>query len=367
MTVKEIHIEIDLGLQNINSNQREKLFPEEKDWLFNLATRRFISQRTNPKSNPKGEGFQSTLKRYQDLDALLVSSSIPLYYLDDNTCYGILPQNCHEVIEESGIRPLLARTDCGLRFADFSLTNLNRSVCPVLFPQTTQVNGNTLNAFKGFKILMDNTVIYDTGNYPALVNGLVDADLYFTIIDQILREVNKRTDIEVRWEQFNENRWDGSLIFISIGNNSFNTIKYQYDINFGSSPVTVTSNATQQQFQQYVIPNTISEIERPSRVVKTADVFNTLYHPHWKPTWQSPIVNLESGIIKVPHQKRFISNTLNLTYIRKPNKINLSLNQGSDFGDSRLSEIISNTVTDIIARIDGKELPVYKNQDTYTE
>lgn len=367
MTVQEIHIEIDLGLQNINSNKREKFLPEEKDWLFNLATRRFISQRINPKSNSKGEGFQSNIKRYQDLDPLLVSGSIPLYYLDDNTCYGILPQNCHEIIEESGIRPLLARTDCGLRFNDFSLSNITRSVCPVLFPQTTQINGNTLNAFKGFKILMDNTVIYDTGNYPALVNGLVDADLYFTIIDQILREVNKRTDVEVRWEQFNDNRFDGSLIFVSVGNNSFNTISYQYNTSVGPSVITVNNNATQQQFKQYSIPNTITEIERPSRVIKTADVFNTIYHAHWKPTWQSPIVHLENGLIVVPHQKRFISNTLHLTYIRKPNKINLSLNQGSDFGDNRLSEIISNTVTDIISRVDSKEYPVYKGQDNLVE
>ncbi|MBS1960775.1 MAG: hypothetical protein JST04_01060 [Bdellovibrionales bacterium] len=367
MTVQEIHIEIDLALQDINSNRREKFFSEEKDWLFNLATRRFISQRINPKSNPKGQGFQSTIKRYQDLDQLLVPSSIPLYYLDDNTSYGILPQNCHEVIEESGIRPLLARTDCGLRYSDFSLINIDRSVCPVLFPQTTQLNGNTLNAFKGFKILMDNTVIYDTGNYPALVNGLTDTDLYFTIIDQILREVNKRTDVEVRWEQFNDHRYDFSLIFVSLGNNSFNTISYQYTSNVGTSPVTVVTNAIQQRYQEYNIPNTVNRIERPSRVIKTADYLNTIYHPHWKPTWQSPIVHIENGLVKVPHQKRFISNTLNLTYIRKPNKINLSLNQGSDFGDSVISEIISNMVTDIIAKVDPQLFPVYKNQDNFVE
>jgi len=51
MTVNEMHIAVNLGVQKIASFQVDNLLPEEIDHELNLAMLRFIKQRYNPTSN----------------------------------------------------------------------------------------------------------------------------------------------------------------------------------------------------------------------------------------------------------------------------------------------------------------------------
>jgi hypothetical protein len=75
MTVNEMHIAVNLGVQKLASFQADNLLPEEIDYELNLATMRFIKQRYNASSNKQGKGFEQSQKRIDDLKHLVVENA----------------------------------------------------------------------------------------------------------------------------------------------------------------------------------------------------------------------------------------------------------------------------------------------------
>jgi hypothetical protein len=75
MTINEMHIAVNLGVQKLASFQADNLLPEEIDYELNLASMRFIKQRYNPSSNRQGKGFEQSQKRIDDLRHLVVENA----------------------------------------------------------------------------------------------------------------------------------------------------------------------------------------------------------------------------------------------------------------------------------------------------
>jgi hypothetical protein len=75
MTVNEMHIAVNLGVQKIASFQADILLPQEIDFELNIAMMRFIKQRYNAASNRQGKGFEQSQKRVDDLRNLVVTTS----------------------------------------------------------------------------------------------------------------------------------------------------------------------------------------------------------------------------------------------------------------------------------------------------
>jgi len=71
MTINEMHIAVNLGVQKIASFQADALLPEEIDYELNTAVRRFISQRYNTQGNKYRRGFEQSQKRLDDLRHLV--------------------------------------------------------------------------------------------------------------------------------------------------------------------------------------------------------------------------------------------------------------------------------------------------------
>ena len=75
MTVNEMHIAVNLGVQKIASFQVDNLLPQEIDHELNLAMLRFIKNRYGNMSNRMGKGFEQSQKRIDDLRTLVVENS----------------------------------------------------------------------------------------------------------------------------------------------------------------------------------------------------------------------------------------------------------------------------------------------------
>lgn len=71
MTIDEMHIAVNLGVQKSGSFQVDNLLPEEIDHELNLSQRRFIKQRYNARSNKDQRGFEQSQKRTDDLRHLV--------------------------------------------------------------------------------------------------------------------------------------------------------------------------------------------------------------------------------------------------------------------------------------------------------
>ena len=102
-TAKELHIGIDLGLQGINSNRKGDIQSPEKDWFLNNVMIQEINRKLNPKSNFKGEGFEDTFKRIDDLESIKEDTSeivsLPIYKYSDKASYIPLPSDYYRFIE----------------------------------------------------------------------------------------------------------------------------------------------------------------------------------------------------------------------------------------------------------------------------
>ena len=73
MTAQDLHIEIDLLLQKVNTHWNQNLLPQEKDLFLNREVTRFIKQRLNTLSNIKREALFDTVKRTVDLSSILLN------------------------------------------------------------------------------------------------------------------------------------------------------------------------------------------------------------------------------------------------------------------------------------------------------
>jgi len=80
MTISEMHLAINQGLQKIGSGQVDIFLPQELDIEINKNIARFVAQRYGKHSNIKQQGFEESQKRIDDLRTLLVEYSANTIY-----------------------------------------------------------------------------------------------------------------------------------------------------------------------------------------------------------------------------------------------------------------------------------------------
>lgn len=80
MTIDEMHIAVNLGVQKIASFQMDNFLPQEIDFELNTAMDKFIKQRYSTFGNKYQRGFEQSQKRIDDLRHLVVESQLPAYY-----------------------------------------------------------------------------------------------------------------------------------------------------------------------------------------------------------------------------------------------------------------------------------------------
>ena len=80
MTVAEMHIAINQGVQKIASHQVDVLLPQEIDFELNKAQDKFVKGRYNQFGNKYSKGFEQSQKRIDDLRRLITEESITTTY-----------------------------------------------------------------------------------------------------------------------------------------------------------------------------------------------------------------------------------------------------------------------------------------------
>lgn len=88
MTVEQVHIQLNLRIDKIDSSAYDHIQPEEADVYLNAAMKRFIKERYELRSNRFQLGFEQSTKRIEDLRHLLKESPIDVSYNDLTTIEG---------------------------------------------------------------------------------------------------------------------------------------------------------------------------------------------------------------------------------------------------------------------------------------
>jgi hypothetical protein len=84
MDIKQIHREIELFLDKVDSQALPDILPQEKDIIYHEAELRLVNQAYGG-NNIHKKGFQENQKRTDDLNTLVKIGYIPFEELDDDT------------------------------------------------------------------------------------------------------------------------------------------------------------------------------------------------------------------------------------------------------------------------------------------
>lgn len=85
MTSVEMHIEFRVKFNKVNSNKNKSFLPQEIDLFLNDQLDEFVETRATPKGNYKGEGFEDTQKRLDDIRTVIKEGTTDTTDVDYNS------------------------------------------------------------------------------------------------------------------------------------------------------------------------------------------------------------------------------------------------------------------------------------------
>tara|TARA_R110000822_G_scaffold172970_3_gene312564 strand:+ start:4193 stop:5299 length:1107 start_codon:yes stop_codon:yes gene_type:complete len=360
-------------VDRINSQRADQLLSEELDLELNRAMQRFINQRYG-KNNVYQEGFEESQKRIDELRTLLVeyesgvtfkeilkpgSIFVDQFQLPANYMYlvnqrsKIFVDNCRTIDYD-----LIANQDINyftFTFDDFivdgtqfisSIGMEDGTVTPSLIPVWSASSELTTSG-------------YSPSAYPQYINE-VRADLLN----------NPQPGFEIYWESYGP---------LSIPNNFIVIVDMDGSggvFNWDASSPPVTNLISQD-----ALNNTVATVpprfeDRSTNLVRVPrdnytedtvlnkfsqqdDIFRLLDDPFNSTTHTSPLTTIRGSFIDIYTNAIFITSSIKITYLRKPQSINLSLGYNCELPDHTHEEVIAMAASSILEESSD---PRYKTQ-----
>ncbi len=337
MNVQEQHIDIDLAAQKINSNYYRQLTESEVDWLLNKHVGRFIKDRI--KQDTDSLGFDAT---EVDMDALrtlvVLDRELATFHIEDDATRAELPGDYSFLIDD--FSNTIDKCDAtnykrATNFAD-------GTVYIYKFP-LVQSTGST-PFYKNISFKLNNVTIFNSANLP----GLDTTDELFTVRDYILGQLSNyvRTklldtpafNIDFYWERYASYYSPNSFLAV--------TTTQQTSTNTITIDGTVTV-ATENTITRNFVPVVNAGKLCANRLVRGHFRSNLRSSAFARTTSNSPISALTGNQLKIYHDGKYIISKLKISYIRKPAKISLFLNQNCDLAEDFHQEINDRVILDI--------------------
>lgn len=345
LTAQELHIAIDVGLQNIDSNRRLDIRPEEKDLVLNTCLLQFIETRSSSKTNIKREGFEDSVKRYDDIKELKrMVTNLPVYKYDDETVYCILPE---DYLKHVRSRSSVIYSCLGIDYTSY--TNEELYVVQVPFLDDVVVGYKYVN----FVLKVGGvTVVSGSTNF----NNLINTKSKFMLINYVLDTCNNGSNnFTVYWERYFETYVKDNFLIVVNGITTTAQLTYT---GYDSGVI----NPTGQTVQRAVISTT--GVTKKNELVSSEiidDAKDNYYYT--KNRHNKPFTTLYRNTLQIHHNDLFKIKTIDLEYIRRPKLININLNTGCEI--SKGEEIVALAVQKLMATV-GSEQYKYVAQENLT-
>jgi hypothetical protein len=371
MTVQEMHIAVNLGVQKIASFQVDNLLPEEIEHELNLAMERFIKQKYNPTSNRLGRGFEQSQKRIDDLRHLVVQGTRQSYYPYTTNVFDAhsspifvdrikLPSDYMFLVS---VRPYI-------------MYNCNTDITPdILYPTTTKTfvplnltppaDGYFLTAIA---IAASNTWLTATNTAlggELTQNLLLNNDTYtFGLSAQISKEDVPLGVFGTTNTVEDSPTADSNILYLTYPN----TMQ-----NIGGSYIRLTwVNSNGMSSAIYTYLNQAETIYRTYRVYNDGDtgifkasfcqhddIFELLNDPFNKTWYKEPWYTIEEDTIDFYTDNTFLVNYGIIKYIRRPKPININIGQGCELAQHTHAEIVEMAIK---STLEGIQDPRYQSQ-----
>ena len=355
-TVTEMHIAIDNGLQQLNSNRQQSIAPEVKDMALNYAVLQFVETRTNPKTNIKQEGLEETTKRYDDVRDLKRTYTAKAYKYSTDKVASILPSDYYKYIEFG----------CDVAYSKYNTFNTEtKNLDYFVLPFKTIREGNIFYdrvIVKG----NDQDEIFRSTHYN--VEPLYSPDAKFMMISLILEELNKIKGIDVYWEYYNSNYYKQSFIIVNNGG-GYQEYSIKYDIRGEQDEIeggTYEYQSEKVNTKLTIYKDVSNTTERPIDLYSSDISFSQNSNHYYNANRQrNPSGELIDNEIIVKEGDNFIIDNIKLIYYKKPRLINYRHEQMCEIEVNR--EIIDLAISKLKAYIKDEGYQLDKSEQQIIE
>lgn len=373
MTVNEMHIAVNLGVQKIASFQADILLPQEIDFELNIAMMRFVKQRYNPMSNRQGKGFEQSQKRVDDLRNLVVTTSsdtimtggflfdalggyiyttsttniymeratLPLDYLFLVSVSAEVHYNCNTTILDQ-----LVNTTTSTEFVKTSLTPpapgytlttveyyngfgwVSFLNTPLGEELTRDILAVTSNYFYSFLPSYNANVTETYNDTGAQLDPPVDSNHIYFLNSQTTIPQDPATGAYIRT--------------VWIQNGSMATATYQYEYQKTVSSITKRSAPT--------ADHRISQCW----FAQSDDIPTVMKDPFNRTSFDYIPYSVKENFIDIYTDNTFVVPKVYIVYIRKPKAISITAGVGCELPEHTHQEIVEMTIKSILEGIESQ-------------
>ena len=396
MTIEEMHIAVNLGVQKIASFQADSLLPEEIDYELNTAVRRFISQRYNKHGNKYQRGFEQSQKRLDDLRHLVedyttttssymgvgytsrTNGNIDIYRYKFPNDYMFLVNVLSEVTHDCSKEPIQAiERNIIKEYLKIELTPPQPGYM-IQEIKVADTNGIPVSVIYGQEGLSYDYLIgpyYSENINPSLSNNDSYTDRYF---DTVATDSPPADGNELYLEKKFDEREDAGFRPINLTSDAGISQEEAAQYNGAYAILTWVNPQTLGTLEQISIkpPYTSTTIQRRTRYGTPAPAQIRIYRTNCKFSQQDDIYALlddpfnstsERGILYTIQEtfldlytnNTFVPNSVQIKYIRKPAAISRRFGVGCELPEHTHHEVVEMAVKSIL---EGFESPRYNTQ-----
>lgn len=357
MTAQEMHLEIDLKLQKLNSNITKNILPEEKDWFLNNEVLKFIKQRTDSLSNRKNTGFQDTAKRVEDIKDLIrtKNSFVELNNRGENIVH--FPSNyLHYVRFDAHMIKTCNITKSKTK------TNLYSCKVDLAFPN------NTLDDYSINLVSSTNstTTIFNATDLPD--NYIVNNEFSkqkFLLVKAL--KIKLETKLQEALSPNSQIYWENDSTIVIESDAAFNniTIIKSNENNNTSSDVVLNYAPVSKEVEYY--PLKMTPLKAKARIVSEEELTDIENSTISKSRAKSPVSVIQQNFLKFSKLSDVVIGSVDVVYICQPTLIDVHLNSSLNMSNNNCKEIVSNTIRFIKALIQSNNYNTYVNENVLIE
>lgn len=342
-TIQEMHLQIDLGVNKLNSNLYDIILPQEKDYFLNMAQERFIKQRYSSKSNSKREGFEMSQKRIDDLRSLLVPNYYDKTYKLTTGDFDLATKSKFYFPEDymllTSSRSKVTYNPCGKIVSNTANENT--------FIAKININP-AIESYQFLKVWVDGTAVINFADattlslYPELAN--LTREDKGVALQFILKNI-AATGLSF-YSAYKEHSADIVVVGDCV-------IGFSY-VSGATAPVSTVTSSTET-YTYYTAQGTVDIV--PNRFAQQDDVYILQQDPFNKTSvLDGPLTIIHSNSIDVFFEPdNFIVNEIAISYLRKPKLMSLAINQSCELSEETHSEIVRDAVSLLLEDIEAKE------------
>lgn len=395
MTIEEMHIAVNLGVQKIASFQADSLLPEEIDYELNTAVRRFISQRYNKQGNKYRRGFEQSQKRLDDLRHLVedynttmssymgvgytskTKGNINIFRYKFPNDYMFLVNVLSEVIHDC--------SDKQLRSVDRNLVKEYLKI-PLTPPQpgyliqsisVADTNGTPEQIIYGAEGLSYDYLIgpyYSSDINPSLSNNDSFTDRYFDTVatdsppadgNELYLEKKFFEGEEQGFQPFREVDgaqdsvdYTGAYALLTWVNPATGETLTQVN-NLAPTTTTVVYRTAELRDENDEVGDSIRMYRTNCKFSQQDDIYAVLDDPFNSTSERGILYTIQETFLDLYTNVTFIPNSVQIKYIRKPAQMSKRFGVGCELPEHTHHEIVEMAVKSIL---EGFESPRYQTQ-----